>query len=60
LLPALVGCANTFVYQHTTSVTASATELNITLSGDEPAVHVQDGRVEVVITTAISITNQVE
>jgi hypothetical protein len=53
----LAGCANTVIYTHTTTVTASAQELDIEAPGIVPDVHVKDGMVEVSITTEIAISS---
>jgi hypothetical protein len=56
VLLALAGCANTVIYQHTTSVKASAKELDVEVLGVLPDVHVTDGVVEVSITTVVSLS----
>jgi Na+-transporting NADH:ubiquinone oxidoreductase subunit NqrE len=57
---ALVGCANTVVYRHTTSVKTSAEEVDVSVLGFVSDIRVKDGLVVVSMTTEISITNEVE
>jgi hypothetical protein len=52
----LVGCANTAVYRHTTSVKARAEQLDVNVLGIVSDVHIQDGEVELTMTTEISLT----
>ncbi len=56
----LAGCANTVVYQHTTSVKASAEELDVRVLGFVSDVHVKDGSVELAFTTIITLGNEVK
>jgi hypothetical protein len=56
----LAGCANTVVYQHTTSVKASADELDVRVLGFVSDIHVKDGSVEVTFTTVITLGNEIK
>lgn len=56
----LAGCANTVMYQHTTSVKASAEELDVKVLGFVSDIHVKDGLVEVSFTTVITLGNEIK
>ncbi|MCC6457945.1 MAG: hypothetical protein IT328_23525 [Caldilineaceae bacterium] len=56
---ALAGCTNTVVYQHTTSVKASAEQLDVRVLGFVSDIHVTDGMVEVTLTSVITIGNDI-
>ena len=55
----LVGCANTVVYQHTTTVKASAEVLDVRVLGFVSDIHVKDGMVEVSMTSVLTFGNAI-
>jgi hypothetical protein len=59
LSPILASCANTVVYQHTTTVKASAEELDVRVLGFVSDIHVKDGMVEVSMTSVLTFGNAI-